>query len=124
MVPLACRFVLRYNPIRCGKGYEPAAWSRSVQGQVHGEGCSLRETCEYHLGRVNVVLVPNLLVGPGDVMLRTLRVVPAIFFRGYWLRRMRDSQKKPSIPSTGPTVRKFTRMPNPRVERDNQRILS
>jgi KaiC/GvpD/RAD55 family RecA-like ATPase len=41
----------------------------SVQGQVDRKSGSLRETCYYHFGGINVVLVPNLIVGPSDVML-------------------------------------------------------
>src|SRR6266702_2395519 len=35
---------------------------------------------------------------------------------------MRDSQKKPLIPSTVPVFCKFTGMPNPRGERDDKRV--
>src|SRR5437660_245027 len=35
---------------------------------------------------------------------------------------MRDSQKKPLIPSTVPMFCKFTGMPNPRGERDDKRL--
>ena|SRR2546428_2901368 len=68
MFSLARGLALGSDPIRCGHGNKSATRECSVQGQVDRESGSLGETCYYHLVRVNAVFVPNLLIGPGDVM--------------------------------------------------------